>query len=124
MFDTSSIDKERDHIQRHMSVPIDTTKMSSNELQFHYFKMYDTDDNNMLDGCELMKSVLHWHDDQTKNNTGETENQIQAFTDETLAELIDPLLIRGDLNKDGFIDYGEYQVAQIKKEPDQPTQPE
>lgn len=44
-----------------MDVPIDTSKMSDQELQFHYFKMHDADNNNKLDGCELIKSLIHWH---------------------------------------------------------------
>lgn len=44
-----------------MEVPIDTSKMSDQELQFHYFKMHDADNNNKLDGCELIKSLIHWH---------------------------------------------------------------
>lgn len=35
--------------------------MSEQELQFHYFKMHDADNNNKLDGCELIKSLIHWH---------------------------------------------------------------
>lgn len=35
--------------------------MSEQELQFHYFKMHDSDNNNKLDGCELIKSLIHWH---------------------------------------------------------------
>lgn len=49
------------HIQEHLDVPIDTSKMSEQELQFHYFKMHDADNNNKLDGCELIKSLIHWH---------------------------------------------------------------
>ena len=49
------------HIAEHMEVPIDTSKMSEQELQFHYFKMHDSDNNNKLDGCELIKSLIHWH---------------------------------------------------------------
>jgi len=49
------------HIQEHMDVPIDTSQMSEQELQFHYFKMHDADNNNKLDGCELVKSLIHWH---------------------------------------------------------------
>ena len=49
------------HIAEHMEVPIDTSKMSEQELQFHYFKMHDADNNNKLDGCELIKSLIHWH---------------------------------------------------------------
>lgn len=44
-----------------MEVPIDTSKMTEQELQFHYFKMHDADNNNKLDGCELIKSLIHWH---------------------------------------------------------------
>lgn len=39
----------------------DMSKMSEEELQFHYFKMHDADNNNMLDGSELIKSLIHWH---------------------------------------------------------------
>lgn len=44
-----------------MEVPIDTSKMTEQELQFHYFTMHDSDKNNKLDGSELIKSLIHWH---------------------------------------------------------------
>lgn len=47
-----------------MEVPIDTSKMTDQELQFHYFKMHDADNNNKLDGNELIKSLIHWHGKQ------------------------------------------------------------
>lgn len=49
------------HIGEHVGVPVDTSKMTEQELQFHYFKMHDADNNNKLDGCELVKSLVHWH---------------------------------------------------------------
>lgn len=55
------------HIAEHMEVPIDTSKMSDQELQFHYFKMHDADNNNKLDGCELIKSLIHWHGESSKD---------------------------------------------------------
>lgn len=39
--------------------------MTEQELQFHYFKMHDADNNNKLDGCELIKSLIHWHGNLT-----------------------------------------------------------
>ena len=36
------------HMKEHMDVPIDTSNMSEQELQFHYFKMHDSDGNNKL----------------------------------------------------------------------------
>lgn len=49
------------HMQEHLNANIDTSKMTEQELQFHYFKMHDADNNNKLDGCELIKSLIHWH---------------------------------------------------------------
>lgn len=40
---------------------MDTSKMSEQELQFYYFKMHDSDNNNKLDGIELIHSLIHWH---------------------------------------------------------------
>ena len=54
------------HMKEHLEVPMDTSKMSDQELQFHYFKMHDTDGNNKLDGCELVKSLIHWHGEDIK----------------------------------------------------------
>lgn len=41
--------------------------MSEDELQFHYFKLHDNDDNNRLDGLELVKSLIHWHVEEHKH---------------------------------------------------------
>lgn len=45
----------------------DLSKMSEEELQFHYFKLHDNDDNNKLDGLELVKSLIHWHVEEHKH---------------------------------------------------------
>uniref|UniRef100_A0A1B0GCB6 EF-hand domain-containing protein n=1 Tax=Glossina morsitans morsitans TaxID=37546 RepID=A0A1B0GCB6_GLOMM len=61
MLRKDNIQQEREHIPEHLQVPTDTRKMSEAELQFHYFKMYDSDNNNKLDGYELIKSLINWH---------------------------------------------------------------
>ncbi|XP_076238545.1 uncharacterized protein LOC143181807 isoform X2 [Calliopsis andreniformis] len=61
ILNAANIAHEKAHIAEHMEVPIDTSKMTDQELQFHYFKMHDADNNNKLDGCELIKSLIHWH---------------------------------------------------------------
>ena len=43
-----------------MKIPLDTSKMSNEELLFHYFKMMDVDMNAKLDGGELVAAVLHY----------------------------------------------------------------
>ncbi|KAL1465621.1 hypothetical protein WDU94_005175, partial [Cyamophila willieti] len=108
---------EREHIKEHFDVPIDTSKMSEQELQFHYFKMHDADNNNKLDGCELIKSLIHWHEHGQKDpHSGEPIKapEQKIFSDEELVKLIDPILNMDDLNKDGYIDYPEFIRAQSK----------
>lgn len=102
----SNVADERDHIKEHMEVPIDTSKMTEQELQFHYFTMHDSDKNNKLDGSELIKSLIHWHDDDEKA----TKQERTFYSDEQLTETIDFLLKSMDTNGDGYIDYTEYKM--------------
>jgi len=104
---------EREHMKEHMDVPIDTSNMSEQELQFHYFKMHDADGNNKLDGCELVKSLIHWHDSANHDhNSGQQVPEAKIFKDEELVNMIDPILQSDDKNRDGFIDYPEFVQAQ------------
>ncbi|XP_064550798.1 putative cyclin-dependent serine/threonine-protein kinase DDB_G0272797/DDB_G0274007 isoform X2 [Drosophila montana] len=116
VLNTGNIQQERAHIQEHMQVPIDTSKMSEAELQFHYFKMHDSDNNNKLDGCELIKSLIHWHVEDPKKaaeGTDEPEHKTGAvYTDKALEETIDYVLKSMDLNNDGFVDYAEYRKTE------------
>ncbi|KFB46318.1 AGAP004631-PA-like protein [Anopheles sinensis] len=98
-----------------MDVPIDTSKMSEQELQFHYFKMHDSDNNNKLDGCELIKSLIHWHEQgKAQENSGQPQHEEKIFSNDELSALIDPILNSDDHNQDGFIDYPEFVRAQHK----------
>ncbi|CAG0896710.1 unnamed protein product [Cyprideis torosa] len=110
-----NIGQEREHIKEHMEVPLDTSGMSEQELQFHYFKMHDTDNNNRLDGCELAKSLLHWHDPRNHDPNSDTPlPEARIFTDEELVQLVDPILNSDDRNRDGFIDYAEFVRSQTQ----------
>ncbi|XP_064550797.1 putative cyclin-dependent serine/threonine-protein kinase DDB_G0272797/DDB_G0274007 isoform X1 [Drosophila montana] len=116
VLNTGNIQQERAHIQEHMQVPIDTSKMSEAELQFHYFKMHDSDNNNKLDGCELIKSLIHWHEQGSKEQPNGEKPHVEekVFSDEELVALIDPILQMDDTSHDGFIDYPEFIKAQQK----------
>ncbi|KAF8774280.1 Multiple coagulation factor deficiency protein like [Argiope bruennichi] len=109
--------QDREHIKEHLQGVVnqpDVSKMSEEELQFHYFKMHDNDDNNKLDGCELIKSVLHWHVEESNAMGANAPEQgtTKIFQDNELALMIDPILDMDDKNKDGFIDYPEFVNAQ------------
>merc|ERR1712158_25482 len=104
---------EKEHMKEHMDVPIDTSNMSEQELQFHYFKMHDSDGNNKLDGCELVKSLIHWHDQANHDHkSGQPLPEEKIFKDDELVNMIDPILATDDRNKDGYIDYYEFVIAQ------------
>merc|ERR1711956_57219 len=107
------VTKEKEHMAEHMDVPIDTSNMSEQELQFHYFKMHDADGNNKLDGCELVKSLIHWHDGDSHDGHN---HEPPIFEDKILAKLIDPVLKDGDMNNDGMIDYSEFISAAIRNQ--------
>ncbi|XP_037049691.1 G-box-binding factor isoform X4 [Bradysia coprophila] len=118
---SGNVQEEKEHIQEHMEVPMDTSKMSEQELQFHYFKMHDADNNNKLDGCELIKSLIHWHEQGSKeqHNTQQPNVEEKVFTDDELVSLIDPILSMDDSTQDGFIDYPEFVRAQEKSQANQ-----
>lgn len=109
ILNAANIAQEKAHIAEHMEVPIDISKMTDQELQFHYFKMHDSDNNNKLDGCELIKSLIHWHE---QNKDAAPNAKETLFKDQDLVTLIDPILAVDDMNKDGFIDYPEFIQAQ------------
>jgi len=92
---------DQEHIMEHLDGKVDTKeKYSEEELQFHYFKIHDYDDNNMLDGLEIISALTHRHrEDEPMDDAGITDGTVIA---------IDFLLNTVDLDRDGFISYSEY----------------
>ncbi|XP_038122520.1 multiple coagulation factor deficiency protein 2 homolog isoform X6 [Culex quinquefasciatus] len=111
VLNTHNIQHEKQHIAEHMDVPIDTSKMSEQELQFHYFKMHDSDNNNKLDGCELIKSLIHWHEKESNgasNKHEDTDTPTAIYSDDQLTTIVEAVLGSMDLDKDGYINWAEY----------------
>jgi len=113
MFDKSNV-QDREHIKEHLEGVIqqpDTSKMTEQELQFHYFKMHDNDNNNKLDGTELIKSLIHWHD--TDGEEPEAYHQeARIMSDSELTNMVDSIFDHDDTNNDGYLDWAEYIAAQ------------
>jgi len=108
---------DKEHIKEHLHGVLsdpDLSKLSEEELQFHYFKMHDNDNNNKLDGTELIKSLIHWHVEESKHMGANAPPQgtTKIFSDQELINMIDPILDMDDKNRDGFIDYPEFVAAQ------------
>merc|ERR1719500_1689935 len=116
------INKEKEHMKEHMDIPLDVSSMSEEELMFHYFRMHDVDLNGKLDGCELIKSLIHWASENHGHghagghgghgHAGAQGQGGEIFSDVELASQIDPILENDDKNKDGYIDYPEFVAAQ------------
>jgi len=81
------------------------SEMSQEELQFHYFKLHDSNNDNLLDGWELMYALNHDH----SNDTGDKK----SMSDAQISDLLDPIFREDDRNQDGFISYAEF-MASIK----------
>jgi len=64
--ETHSIDK--DHVLEHLDGVINKPKdqLTPDEQNFYYFKLHDYDNNNMLDGLELVNAFAH--NDGNNNN--------------------------------------------------------
>lgn len=109
---------------------VDTHKMTPEELEFHYFKLHDFDNNTKLDGLEILQAIHHTvhyneeqaeggayhdHQQQIETQTEKSENSDQDDFD-YFVELIDQVLEQDDLDKDGYLSYIEYVLGRKKDE--------
>ncbi|XP_071833755.1 multiple coagulation factor deficiency protein 2 homolog isoform X2 [Apostichopus japonicus] len=100
--------QDREHIKLHLNGVIDQDgqDMSEKELELHYFKMHDYDNNMKLDGLEIMQAVSHFHHEGASDDS-------TPLDDDELMRLIDPILEEDDKNKDGFVDYPEFAANKV-----------
>ncbi|XP_059156359.1 multiple coagulation factor deficiency protein 2 homolog isoform X5 [Physella acuta] len=101
-----------DHILEHLEKVVATKskdQMTEEELEFHYFKLHDYDNNNKLDGVEIGKALTHFHDDAS-GKAGEGSD-MAVRSDEDLVLMIDPVLAAFDLDQNGLIEYFEMKLS-------------
>ncbi|XP_071963177.1 multiple coagulation factor deficiency protein 2 homolog isoform X1 [Antedon mediterranea] len=100
-------DKEhiKEHLQDVISPEDSGREMTEDELEFYYFKLHDYDQNNRLDGVEIMKAMFHFDEKDHQSDTKVDEEEIFNLVSDVLEEF--------DKNLDGFIDYPEYSSAQL-----------
>jgi len=93
--------KDRDHIMKDMEGVVNKpeSEMSQEELQFHYFKLHDSNNDNLLDGWELMFALNH---DDSK------ADEKKVLSDKEISDMLDPIFKEDDRNQDGFISYAEF----------------
>lgn len=80
--------------------------MSDEERDFYYFKIHDSDNNDKLDGLELMKAAMHRHDQEA-----ELQEELSH-----VVGVVDNFLEFADIDNNGFLSYTEYVKALSKSD--------
>ncbi|KYN11314.1 Multiple coagulation factor deficiency protein 2 like protein [Trachymyrmex cornetzi] len=87
-----------------MADQLDFSKMTEQEIEFHYFQIHDFDNNTKLDGLEIFHALQHtMHENE--------EEGIQKPDEDWIVVLIDQVLEEDDLNNDGYLEYVEYVLG-------------
>ncbi|XP_015587113.1 multiple coagulation factor deficiency protein 2 homolog [Cephus cinctus] len=91
---------------------LDLTKMTEQELEFHYFKLHDVDNNTKLDGLEILHAIQHTlHEDGEDEENKNEDNNEHRNDLHWIVELIDRVLEEDDLDNDGYLGYTEYVLG-------------
>ncbi|OAD57532.1 Multiple coagulation factor deficiency protein 2 like protein [Eufriesea mexicana] len=107
---------------------LDFLNMTEQEIEFHYFKIHDIDNNNKLDGLEILYAIQHtFHEnrqaDAERENSSENSKTMDYKDDlPWIVGLVDRVLREDDLDHDGYLGYIEYvlgrqrdHIAQAKR---------
>jgi hypothetical protein len=100
-----------DHDLEHLKDAIKTQKpikeMSKDERQFYYFKQADTDNNDKLDGLEMLQTMIKFEIEDAEYNG----QPFKPKEDHEWIEQIDKALKVQDSNNDGMVDFFEFQAV-------------
>ncbi|XP_026731148.1 multiple coagulation factor deficiency protein 2 homolog [Trichoplusia ni] len=92
------------------------SKMTPEEMEFHYFSVHDFDRNSMLDGLELLKAVYHTMEHEVLDADEDSSIEPIANSIEMYVSLVDRTLKSDDTNNDGYVSYAEYRAARARKD--------
>nr|CAB3263685.1 multiple coagulation factor deficiency protein 2 homolog [Phallusia mammillata] len=114
-----STEHNKAHLKEDLSGIIDKNPEDMNpvELQFHYFRQHDYDNDEKLDGNEIIMSILH-HEQQSMETNGGNQAE-RGFTDEQLISIVEEVLKYQDTDGDGKLDFHEYTTPYNQAKQDQ-----
>ncbi|XP_033735752.1 multiple coagulation factor deficiency protein 2 homolog [Pecten maximus] len=118
-FHDPKVTQDEAHLKEHLKDQINTNRqMTPQEMEFHYFRLHDTNNDTKLDGLEILSALSHMVPMSKVNNQekiGKTEEQIQlmeiARSEKAIkyfTDIIDKVLIQDDHDRDGYVSYPEY----------------
>lgn len=103
--------RDLDHIKKDVAKMIELNNagvLSADELSFYYFRMHDFDNNNLLDGQEMMSAMFHHHHDN------ENDEGVQAISEADIISYVDSALL-ADKNLDGYVSYAELRADELAR---------
>uniref|UniRef100_A0A182J8S0 Uncharacterized protein n=1 Tax=Anopheles atroparvus TaxID=41427 RepID=A0A182J8S0_ANOAO len=125
---------EQDHLEDDLKgLPIgeqSLTEMSEDEKNFYYFKLHDSDNNDNLDGLEMLHAATH-HSHHHSSAGGQlhgiertvkqsSENPALSLEEEEfnhIVDVIDDFIEFADADRNGLLNYPEYINAINLSEP-------
>ncbi|XP_060069034.1 putative uncharacterized protein DDB_G0271606 [Ylistrum balloti] len=118
-FHDPKVTQDEAHLKEHLKDQINTNRqMTPQEMEFHYFRLHDTNNDTKLDGLEILSALSHMVPmSKIKDNEkiGKTEEQLQLMQQERseqaikyFTDIIDKVLIQDDHDRDGYVSYPEY----------------
>ncbi|XP_060069035.1 putative cyclin-dependent serine/threonine-protein kinase DDB_G0272797/DDB_G0274007 [Ylistrum balloti] len=121
-FHDNKIVHDEAHLKEHLKEEIDTSKpMTPQEMEFHYFRLHDADNNTKLDGLEIMSALSHMsnmYDLTAAEKAGKSEQEVAELqrkrsdgATKHYADIVDKVLREDDFDHDGYISYPEYVSA-------------
>ena len=92
----------------------DPSKMTPDEKEFYYFKQHDFDNNDFLDGLELIQAMVNYEKLDIEDRGGSTKGY-PMLEEEQFIEMVDAVMRLEDLDDDGLINFYEFKLGQKKK---------
>lgn len=118
-FHDPDIVRNKEHVKEHleeMTGDTDEENMTDEELEFHYFKLHDFDNNTKLDGLEILAAISHVLPYTPESEEGKTADELQVESLNYYTGMIDQVLKDDDFNGDGYLTYLEYVLARRRSE--------
>ncbi|GFR83337.1 multiple coagulation factor deficiency protein 2 [Elysia marginata] len=121
-FSDPNVIGDQAHLKEHMQGEVNTDKpMTPEEMEFHYFRLHDTNNDSLLDGLELLKALSHMMppmDFQPHEINGKTAVEVESMRNQRTKEMmvnyvqiIDTVLQLDDRDQNGYLSYPEYSLA-------------
>merc|ERR550517_1096738 len=107
---------DQEHLEKHKKDKyVDTSKMSERERIWYQFQNFDLDKDGLVDGMEIIKSILHYKGEHAEEEANGQEQQRSPEADaasakelESFADSADEALKLYDVNDDGYISFKEF----------------